>query len=429
MKIRYLILLFASGLSKGYSYLMAPLIYTLFGEILLGQYILITTLSLIISQLISLNPTSVIIRNSNDSSLCTEYTFYYYLFSLIIFTISIFILTIFNFNDVIDFVLTIIVLASAEGLFSIAVAYFRGNDFYVRFLLITLLKSLFIAIYVYNADSNINNIILFTSLLIFSCSFFFIFNDFWMNRYELKSCLSKFNYKKLSNDLFFGIKLIPHSFGLWGFTSATKVILKITSGTISLGLFTIYITFSFPLVIANSALTLLLPREIVKNPILFVKNKKDFLFFKFYTLFVSFCLFIIFIFCYLDNSLNFYIDSYTNSSIISILLCTLIFYNFGVYQFLANYLFFYKQSAVLSKNTIFCSFTSVLLSILLSYFFGIVGAVIALYIASFFYVFITYVSVNKISGDDNTILIWKSYCLYSLLLLLFVIFLGVLSTD
>lgn len=406
-------LLIASGLSKGYAYLMAPIIFSLFGAVLLGNYVMITTVSLLLSQVISLNPTAVIIRSSADKNVCIKYTFYYYLFSLLSLVTSGCLYLLLGLLSIDTYYALFWLLASAEALLTVTVAHFRANDLYIRFVFVALCKSVFIGSYLFFAEPNLHRIILFSAGVAVVMSALFILDKFWRERRLLRRSIYNFKQDDVIGDFLFGVRLIPHSFGLWGFSSATKVILKLVVGAVALGFFTVYFTFSFPIVLVNSALTLYLPREIVRDPSNFISKKKDLLAFKGYTLFVLTLNILILMFCYFDNTYNFYIKSYSYEVILCIVISCLIFYNFGAYQFLSNYLFFTKNSGALSKNTIVSAVLSVLLSVVLSHLFGVLGAVTALYLASLFYVYITFKSANSIYMDNNTALIWRLFCIYA----------------
>lgn len=424
LKLRFLILLTASGVSKGYAYLMAPIIFSQYGAGILGEYVMLTTVSLLLTQIISLNPTALIIRSSDKAKDCIKYTFFYYILASTLFVIFCGIYIALNLLDNTNYYLLFFILASSEAMFTVVVAFFRANDMYVRFILIVVTKTLLIACYLFLAEANLTFIIIFSACISSLLSFMFIADKFWVKRKALFFNLTHFKLNRYLEDLLFGIKLIPHSLGLWGFSSATKVILKILAGSVSLGLFTVYFTFAFPVVLINSALTLYLPREIVRDPFSFVDKKKDVLFFKAYTLFVIILIMLIMLFCFFDNTYSFYIDKYSYISMASIIFSCITFYNFGTYQFLSNYLFYSKKSGVLSKNTVVSAVFSVLLSIVLAYYFDVLGAVIALYISSLFYVYVTFNSIKSLSQDNNAAMIWRSFCLYTPVLLVVGLSLG-----
>lgn len=424
LNIRFVILLFASGLSKGYAYLMAPIIFSQFGAALLGEYVLITTICLLLSQVISLNPTAVIIRNSDKNELCIEYTFLYYLLSLATLFISCSIYLLLYLLGYDTYYTLFFILASAEALFLVIVAFFRANDMYIRFVLIVLFKSVLIGSYLFFSESDINSIILFAAIVAFFLSIIFIIDKFWSEKSMLTVSLCNFKLSSYTDDLLFGVKLIPHSLGLWGFSSATKVILKIIVGSVALGLFTVYFTFAFPIVLINSALTLYLPREIVRSPSSFVGKRKDVALYKGYTSFVLFIILLIMLFCYFDNTHSLYIQTYSYISIVSIVLSCLTFYNFGTYQFLSNYLFYTKDSNTLSRNTIVSAISAIFLSIILSYAYGVLGATLALYLSSMFYVYVTFKSAKNLTVENNTTLIWNKFCFLSPTLLVVCLSLG-----
>lgn len=395
---------------KGYAYLATPFIYKKFGAETLGEYSLIITLSLFLAQFIALNATPVLLRASDNRGLMEFIASLYLSVTTLIFTI-IFLIYIIWGRSLPDVIMLTLLSSASEALFIVSAAFYRGSDKYFVFFVITLLKVLSAIYFINFFMTDVESLVLFSSLISFVLSFLVFLNVYFIsseNFFFRKN--ARFIFKEEScKSVKFGLQLLPHTVGLWGLNSGNKVFLGFISGAVALGLFSALSIYTFSIILVNSVLTLHLPREIVRNFSFFKDSKQDIKALNFYLLTVTVVIILTFIFIIYDNIHFFYIGSYSVLDLAVVLVMVMSYVNLGIYQFLSNYLFYHKKAMDISRNTLHTAVFSMILTTLLIYFFNMAGAALAFYVTSWFYVYVTHFSLFALNLEGNSALIMRRY--------------------
>lgn len=412
--IRILLLLLSTSLVKGYSYLATPFIYKKFGAETLGEYSLIITLSLFISQFIAFNATPVLLRASDNRGLMSFIATFFLSISTIIFSV-IFLISIFFVNLLPDIFMLTLLLSASEALFIISAAFYRGTDRYFVFFIITFLKVLSAIYFINFYMSDVRSLVMFTSFISFILSTIVFLNVYFFSAgTNIFNKEARVSYRdETIKNVRFGLQLLPHTIGAWGLNSANRVLLAFISGSAALGIFSALTIYTFSIILVNSVLTLYLPREIVRSFSNFKNSGQDIKALYFYLLTTSIIIACTFLFVFYDKFNVVYIESYSFSDLVVVLVMILTYINLGVYQFLANYLFYYKRAKDISKNTLHTAIFSLFSTALLIYFFEVSGAALAFYITSWFYIYVTHSSLRSLNLESNSMLILKKYVIFT----------------
>jgi O-antigen/teichoic acid export membrane protein len=201
-------------------------------------------------------------------------------------------------------------------------------------------------------------------------------------------------------------------------SSSDRIILEQILGTTSVGIYSLAYNIALVLMLVNSGIALALPTYMIKNFKNWKNEKYDNKLIKYYTTISIILFFVVFSLYYMDLKYFHILGYYGDEMPILILIIYLSIYILGLYYFYANYLFYYKKAAIISKVTFKAALLNILLTTILIYFIGVIGAAVATFIAYVYYLILIKNEVLKIDkGIDID--------LFKIVTLCFIVCLGI----
>lgn len=178
----------------------------------------------------------------------------------------------------------------------------------------------------------------------------------------------------------FGLPMIPHQIGTWIRSQGDKLIVVYMLGASTAGLFAVGYQFGIIMSVLMSSATKAIYPALFKllNKGNIVLGEKKRIIFVTYSLFTIIVLTALTIMIILEYIYPYIIDTNFQQSIYVAKLVIISFMLEGFYYCVVGYLFYFKKTALLAKTTFSISIFHVLLSILLTYLYGVNGAGYAL---------------------------------------------------
>lgn len=238
-------------------------------------------------------------------------------------------------------------------------------------ILIATISIVLIVAYSYNWEGQLLGIVIGTLILSF-ISLMVLYRRGYIGLKIDKSYMKDF--------LKFGIPMVPHQFGTWLRSQGDKIIVMTLIGATSTGLFAVGYQIGIIMSVIISSLTKalypILFRFLNKENLLFYEKKRIVLFS--YSLFLLIFIITMVLLFIVDYLYLYFIGKNFQESVVLTKLIIVSFMFEGFYYCVVGYLFYFKETAKLAKITFSISILHLLLSILLVYFYGVVGAGYAL---------------------------------------------------
>lgn len=190
---------------------------------------------------------------------------------------------------------------------------------------------------------------------------------------------------KTKSSFVFSAGLIPHSLAQWGISGANRVILSAISGAAAVGYYSVSFNLAALLFLVNSGLSIILPTPLINNYDEWLLGGKDEIYLGYYFKIAMLFTLVSFLLYVLDFHYFGLLVAYGVEIILSFVFVSIGFFALGIYYFYANYLFYHRRSFDISKVTLRASLLSVVLTVLIVYFFGYVGAAFSLMLVYLFY--------------------------------------------
>lgn len=260
---------------------------------------------------------------------------------------------------------------------------------FLQTILITVISIILIVGYSYNWEGQLLGIVIGTLVLSF-VSLIVLFKRGYMNL--------KINKSDMKDFLKFGIPMVPHQFGAWLRAQGDKVIIISLIGTSATGLFAVGYQIGVIMSVFISSLTKalypILFRLLNKENLLFHEKKRIVLFS--YGLFLLILIITIILLFVVDYLYLYFIgqDFHESGFLTKLIIVSFMFE--GFYYCIVGYLFYFKETAKLAKITFSISILHILLSILLVYLYGVIGAGYALIISGIVQFILIWHLSNKI---------------------------------
>ncbi|QZO13479.1 hypothetical protein [Pseudoalteromonas piscicida] len=367
--------LFSTGVNKSFSILISPILLFLFLPATVGEFLFFVLCLSLSAPLLCCNLPATIIQSK------TTFNFSDVEFSSHFLTVL--------FSMAVGTVISSISLewgvyiwgAISEAFFLITLSIHRAKNERKIYALCSVLRVVFFFVLI---SASIDLRVSYT-IANFAVSFI-VLNKFIRCVFN-QTIYSKFTFKALE----FGIGLIPHQFGQWLSNSGGRFILSLMSGATSLALFTKSLIISILIIVLNSALIIYLPRKLVDDYEGFLQSGIESKIAKLVLVYLVISFVFVFLFFSLNNVLlSDFLASlgFDGQTILIGFICSLAYVNYSYYILFVNYLFYHKESVIISKVTLVFSGVSILTAIILTYFYEQLGLGVGLWLSSILYVFL-----------------------------------------
>jgi O-antigen/teichoic acid export membrane protein len=382
---------FSTALNKGATLLFFPILTQMLTLKDFGIWSLVMVVSNLLIPLLSLNGAAGILREGsteieNGLYLLKKYIQLSMLIGIVS-SISIF----YIFSD--NWFFYSVLIALAETLLLLGLTYLRTMEESFMYFIISLLKTIAILLVILYAKENS------ISLNLLLQYHFFVVIVMALSLMIFLTVKYHSKVLKLTPVLFFSIALIPHSLSQWIMSSSDRIILEQMLGSTSVGIYSLAYNIALVLMLVNSGIALALPTYMIKNFKNWKDEKYDTKLIKYYTAISIILFFFVFSLYYIDLKYSHILGYYGDEMPILILVIYLSIYILGLYYFYANYLFYYKKAAIISKVTFKAALLNVLLTAIFIYFIGVLGAAVATFIAYVYYLILIKNEVLKIDKD------------------------------
>lgn len=379
----FFIFAIATGLNRGSFFILMPLFALLMPVQMFGELSLSFTVSQLLAPIFSLNVAVIISREVFERRIVS----FSFNSLLICFTLGLSISSLIFFLIYGSFFSIVICLAASEALFILISTYIRYVKQPNYFLVITFIKCVTVFL-VYSAlatgvfTSNADDLIF---IIIISFVFANIVSTvcFWPVRTFLDfNLLSRFfSFVKSNKQLFiFAFTMLPHVIAQWAMAGFDRFIIKFFHGEFALGVYALSYSMASLYMIVNSALGLALPQLCVKNYKKFSSENY------YHKVFISVTSIWVFVACALYIAIPLLFKDVDSSSVKVALLILVGFYLMSFYYYFSSIVFYQRDVFFLSASTVASACFSVVLTTVLTYYFGIIGAASAQVISYLCYV-------------------------------------------
>ncbi|QOP43235.1 oligosaccharide flippase family protein [Sulfurimonas sediminis] len=381
MKKQFLLYSISTAINKGAVLLYFPILTQFLTLEEFGKWSLVIVVSSLLIPILSLNGSAAILREgSQEISLGYSLLKKYLLISLLVSGLII-LAVYFYFNT--NWFFYSLIIAFSEALLLLGVTMLRAEEKAFPYFLIFLFKTFFIFLLIIYAKFQGMPL---EQLLLYH--FFIVgFFAFMLTIYLLSKKVSKHHSYLFGSILLFGILLIPHGISQWIMSSSDRIIIEYILGSKEVGIYSLAYNLGMVLMLVNSGIALAIPPYMIKNIQNWKENHFDVKISNIYTYF-SIVLFVIVLLLYvLDKNYTHILGYYGQEMIPLILIIYLSIYFLGIYYLFANYLFYHKKAYIISQVTLYASILNIVLTIVLTYFLGVLGAAIATLFAYIYYLY------------------------------------------
>jgi len=406
MKKEIILYALSTAISKGSILLFFPFLTTLLSLEDFGKWSLTIIVANLLVPIMSLNGSASILREGSANQNISLIILRYFIFvTLIIGAISIIFITTVQLETWIQYS---VLIALGEAIILIYLTYVRTQEQAWKYFIINLIKTFVLFLLIIYANHNkfgLNEILYYHSFIVGLFACFIIFTALLKHYVE-----HSISFMPI---LLFSIMLIPHGISQWIISSSDRIILENMLGSTSVGVYSLAYNIALVLMLVNSGIALSLPTYMIKNFKKWKSEDYDNKFMKYYTI-MSIVIFLFLLIAYRLDMLYFRILGYYEVEMIPLIIIIYIsIYVLGLYYFYANYLFYHKRAAIISMITFYAAFLNIILTILLTFLFGIIGTALSTLIAYIFYLYKIRRETMKIESSLN-ILLLKNINLFSI---------------
>lgn len=374
----------STAINKGSILLFFPLITNIYTLEEFGVWSLVIVVSYLLLPIVSLNGSVSILREgSENTSVGYRLLVVYLLITLFIggFSASIFYLAEFK-----NWFFYALIIAIADASLFLSMTFIRAQQKPVKYFLINVVKvaSIFLMLlFVKRHYIELDQLFVYQALLTAMVSLVVFLDTLWQKKGTL--FFEKINVIPF---LAFSIAFIPHGISQWVMSSSDRFIIEQFLGATSLGLYSLAYNISLVLMLANSGISLALPTFMIKYYSIWTKEGWDNKFISYYTIAAVFLYCFILIAYVVDFNYTRFLGHYDKDIIFLISIIYLSLFMLGIYYFYVNHLFYYKRAGVISKSTFFAAVINVVLTLILIFPFGVIGAGIATLLSYSYYLLI-----------------------------------------
>jgi len=378
-KKEFIIYSISVGIDRGGMLLYLPLLSAILGVEGYGNYNYLQVLTRFLLPFLCLNISSGIIKTGAENIkrgmfLCRN-------FSMFTFAItSLFALVVYLFVDGTEnyIYFYVVVFAGVEALQSIILSYLRTTERNMSYFLFVALKTLifivFLSIFKSNYELSLYTILRVQIFITFCLFVYFFFTS--------KSKIEKFPVKPI---LIFSLFLIPHGIAQWAIAASGRILLKHFCNDLLLGYFGIFFTLGSVALLVNSGIAIVLPQHMIQN----YEKWKDTAVVKKFILQYSVVVFLLFaavlVWLFVDKYYFFYFDIFNKGILHNFVVIYTGFYVLGFYYYYSNVLFCLGKSQTIMWTTVATAAISIPVSIILIYYFDLIGASISLLVSYMIY--------------------------------------------
>lgn len=395
MKKNIMFYAISTAISKGSILIFFPFLTLLLSLEDFGIWSLVIIISNLLIPILSLNGSASILREGSENISKGFYLLkYYLLFSILLNLFVIGFIYILSFEK---WILYSVIIGFLEGILFLLITYFRALEkaeiyFFINFIKTFLLFGL--VIYAYENSFTLYELLDYHLLILLIFVIIVLIYTFILNYIVAEKTF-------LKNSLIFSLTLIPHGISQWIMSSSDRLIIEYILGSKEVGIYSLAYNVSMFLVLINSVIFLALPTYMIKNYKNWKEQNYDNKIIKIYT-FISLGLFFTLLSIYIVDKLHFGILGYYGEEMIPLIFIIYFgIYLLGLYYFYANYLFYHKKAYIISRTTFYAAIINIILTILLVYIFGVLGAALATLFAYICYLYIIRKECLKIEYDLN----------------------------
>lgn len=408
MKKNIIFYALSTAISKGSILLFFPFLTLFLSLEDFGIWSLVIIVSNLLIPILSLNGSASILREGSENISKGFYLLkYYLLFSILL---NSFIISFIYVSSFEKWILYSLVIGFLEGILLLLITYFRALEKAEIYFIINFIKMLLLFGLVFFAYKNnfllyklLDYHLLILSVFVISILIYTFISNYIIDEKTL-----------LKTSLIFSLTLIPHGMSQWIMSSSDRVILGYILGSKDVGIYSLAYNISMVLMLINSAIALALPTYVIKNYKYWKKGNYDNRIIKIYT-FISLGLFFTLLSVYNIDKLYFGILGYYGKEMIPLIFIIYFgIYLLGLYYFYANYLFYHKKAYIISRTTFYAASINIILTILLVYIYGVLGAALATLLAYTCYLYIVRKESLKIEKELNIKLL-RNISLFSLI--------------
>jgi O-antigen/teichoic acid export membrane protein len=385
----------AMGINRGGLLLFLPLLTAFLSVENFGLYALVYALGSFLLPLLSANGSSAIMRDGAENSTKGQHLFsIYFIISLVWGAIIAIIIYFFDTSQAYWLSLSVL-FGTANALYELLLTWIRVRDQIAKFFLLSVLRTcsiLFVLLLAQYYTLGISLLLAVQSLLILIIAVIFSTQDictFYTKDYD------KNTYQDMLPSMRFAAWLIPHNVAQWLMNSSDKMIIKLLLTSTLLGTYSFSYTVGSVIILINSGISLALPQHIIKNIDTWrdgrIKNKGIAL----YSILALITYGLLLTFWHI--LLSYIPQNYTGQPIVQDIIFYVFsgFYVMGIYYFYGNFLFYTKKTKILSSITVICSLFNLILTVVLCYQIGVLGAAIATFLTYCIYTLLTIYYANK----------------------------------
>lgn len=396
MKKNIFLYAISTAFNRGFILLFFPFLSQMYSLSEFGQWNLVIIVSNFLLPLVCLNGFAPILREGSEDhaqgfALLKKYLVFVCVLLLLCLIVNV------SF-DVIFWVKYAIFISIFESFIFLILTYIRAKDQAELYCFISLTKLLglfLILLFVRNQEYDLE------TLLYYHLFYLVILFIVLLVPVILKKTGKVTLNVALHSSLMFGVLLIPHGLAQWVMNGSDRLIIEFVLDSQSVGLYSIGYNIALAIGIINSGLALALPTYMIKNYQEWIASKNDNKLITLYTIFsmgLYFCL----ISVYLLDSVYFkFLGYYTLEILLIFSFVYTGLYLLGLYYFFANYLFYYKKSALISKLTMLIAIFNIFFTFLLLHVFGILGAAYSTLISYALYLFLIRKEAVRLEPNIN----------------------------
>lgn len=274
-----------------------------------------------------------------------------------------------------------IIIATSEGLFTLALTYLRVEEKSSSYFLIILFKTItlfLVVLYAVDQNFSLDELLLYHFSVVACYAVALIFYLYFKNY----SMSFELDFKPI---LLFSVALIPHGLSQWIMSSSDRVVLEYMLSSESVGIYSLAYNLALVLMLLNSGIALAIPTYMIKNYRHWLDEGFDNRLISYYT-FLSIALFAVVLILYGLDMKYFHILKYYGDEMLPLIgLIYLSIFILGLYYFYANYLFYHKKAGVISMITFKAACLNVVLTIGFVYLIGVIGAALSTLFAYIYY--------------------------------------------
>jgi len=395
MKKNIIFYVLSTAINKGSILLYFPFLTLFLSLENFGIWSLVIIISNFLVPILSLNGSASILREGSENISKGFYLLKcYLLFSILLNLFVISFIYILSFEK---WILYSVIIGFLEGILILLVTYFRVLEKAEIYFLINFIKTLLLfglVIFAYKNSFTLYKLLDYHLLILFLFVIVALIYTIISNYIVVEKTFFK-------TSLIFSLTLIPHGISQWIMSSSDRIIIKYVLGTKEVGIYSLAYNISMILMLINSAIALALPTFMIKNYLNWKEQNFDNIIIKIYT-FISLGLFFIVMLVFSLDKFYFGIIGYYGQEMIPLIFIIYFgIYLLGLYYFYANYLFYHKKAYIISRTTFYAAIINIILTILLVYLLGVIGAAFATLIAYICYLYIIRKECLKIENNLN----------------------------